>query len=477
MLWLCLHFPRLPLSALDLDVEGVAVVDQRGSQRWLITSVPECKAGTSLSAALALHPMLRRQVRRPAVELAALQSLAWWAYQFGQPVATEIQNLAEPGCVPRALLWVEIGESLSLFGSIDELRDRICSELLELGHAAQLGIAPTRAGSALLAYADRSDPVMNLDELRTRLADLPLSILHWPGETLDALHDIGLRRLGELFALPREAFTKRFGTEHQLGLDRLLGLASEPCATIVPPETFHRRFELIGEVEDTERLLFPLKRLASELQAYLSARDRGVLSVSLVVRHASARATQFTARFVDPHRDAKRIFDALHERLERDGLPLPARELVIVAEDFAEAVVPQNDLFDARAGQGQAWAAAIERIRGRLGDDKAWVPQAVEDHRPERAMKKRNVAREKTPARLSPNRATSLNRPAFLLREPWPMPVPQLPPDACFERIESGWWDEGDVKRDYTTLDINGGRAWIFRDRVNGDWFLHGWWS
>lgn len=475
MLWLCLHLPTLPLSALGTSSQPdtTVVVDQRGSQRWLITPAADFKAGTPLARALSLAPELKVLVRRPAAEWTALESLAYWIYRFGQPVTAEIQDLAEPGRSPRPLLWVEIGHSLALFGGLESLRDALCAELLALGHAAQIGIAPTRAGAALLACAGHFEPVRESAELERVLARLPLSLLHWPGERLHALEGVGLRTLGEVFALPRDAFSKRFGAQARLELDRLLGLAPEPCDTLVPPQTFRRRFELAAEIEEVERLQFPLKRLCTELQAYLRARDRGLRGVTLTVAHANARQTHLHAQFVDPHRDAQRIFDALRERLERDGLPLPARELLLIAEDFAEASVPQSDLFDARAGQAQAWAAAIERIRGRLGDDKVWAPVAVADHRPEHAMRR-------APLPEAAVEATSLvtpPRPSLLMPEPWTMPPPVLPPDAPFERVESGWWDGEDVRRDYTVLEINGGRAWVYREIGSGQWYLHGWFS
>lgn len=470
MLWLCLHFPLLPLSALGTETTHAAVVDQRGAQRWLITGTSGCAAGTPLGTASALYPELRFKVRKPGAEQDALRGLGHWAYHFGQPVTAEIQDLHEPGRIPRALLWMEIGQSLALFGGFDALRDRMCSELMELGHAAQTAVAPTRAGAALLACAGRSDPVLEPQDLRARLADLPLTLLHWPGEVLSALSGVGLRRLGELFALPRAAFTQRFGAAYRTALDQLLGAAGEPCEAIVPPETFRRRFELASEIEDVERLQFPLKRLCSELQAYLRARDRGLRSATLAVAHAGARETRIHARFVDPHRDAARIFDALRERLERDGLPLAARELLLIAEDFAEASVPQTDLFDARAGQAQAWAAAVERIRARLGETRVWSPCGVEDHRPEYG-----TSRDAAGAGLLS--LQQQHRPTFLLPEPWPMPPPELSANTAFERIESGWWDGRDVRRDYATLDISGGRAWVFRDLATQAWYLHGWWS
>jgi protein ImuB len=44
------------------------------------------------------------------------------------------------------------------------------------------------------------------------------------------------------------------------------------------------------------------------------------------------------------------------------------------------------------------------------------------------------------------------------------------------ERIETGWWDGHDVRRDYYVAWTRAGiRLWIFRERPpGGGWFLHG---
>jgi len=42
------------------------------------------------------------------------------------------------------------------------------------------------------------------------------------------------------------------------------------------------------------------------------------------------------------------------------------------------------------------------------------------------------------------------------------------------ERIESGWWDGGEIGRDYFVgSDAQGGELWLYRDR-GGQWFVHG---
>jgi protein ImuB len=44
------------------------------------------------------------------------------------------------------------------------------------------------------------------------------------------------------------------------------------------------------------------------------------------------------------------------------------------------------------------------------------------------------------------------------------------------QRIETGWWDEGAIERDYySAMDAEGIRLWIFRERATPHlWFLHG---
>ena len=43
------------------------------------------------------------------------------------------------------------------------------------------------------------------------------------------------------------------------------------------------------------------------------------------------------------------------------------------------------------------------------------------------------------------------------------------------ERIESGWWDDDDQRRDYFLAENpQGQRLWIFRTREDACWYLHG---
>ncbi len=76
MLWLCLHFPRLPAEALGLTEAFDVVTAQRGASRWLITAAPGVAPGTPLGTALSMQPQLRAHARHAKAELAALLRLA-----------------------------------------------------------------------------------------------------------------------------------------------------------------------------------------------------------------------------------------------------------------------------------------------------------------------------------------------------------------------------------------------------------------
>ena len=74
-------------------------------------------------------------------------------------------------------------------------------------------------------------------------------------------------------------------------------------------------------------------------------------------------------------------------------------------------------------------------------------------------------------------------RPLWLLDEPAPLQhrleqAPWVLKDGP-ERIESGWWDGNDLRRDYFVAETpEGAIAWIYRDHLYGvdagEWFLHG---
>ena len=73
----------------------------------------------------------------------------------------------------------------------------------------------------------------------------------------------------------------------------------------------------------------------------------------------------------------------------------------------------------------------------------------------------------------------ALPRPGWLLPRPTPLRDHRLTVLAGPERIESGWWDGQDVRRDYYLVETSQGqRAWAYSVAGERDHFmLHGWFA
>ena len=60
-------------------------------------------------------------------------------------------------------------------------------------------------------------------------------------------------------------------------------------------------------------------------------------------------------------------------------------------------------------------------------------------------------------------------------RPDWRGPLKLMTPP---ERIDCGWWHRQDMRRDYyMALATTGALLWVYRDRAQGKWFLHGFFS
>jgi len=135
----------------------------------------------------------------------------------------------------------------------------------------------------------------------------------------------------------------------------------------------------------------------------------------------------------------------------------------------------------------------LERLAARLGRERVYGIALGDDHRPEKDWKRGQTtfSKERNPnaqARaIPPNEKGGLSpvsRPVWLLRRPQRLiveeGVPRLQGElemrAGPERIEAGWWDGSEVRRDYyVAANARGERFWIFREhRDPGAWYLHG---
>lgn len=471
MLWACVLLPSL---ALDTALRGrepfgqpFALVTGSAQQRRLIAVDVHARAaglapGQRLAEAEAVCRELETTEYDPSRTRASLALIAAWAYRYSSEVRID---------PPRAVI-LEVERSFKLFGPWPAIEARLRAELAALGFRHRIALAPTPRAARIVASAQDGAAIASSDELSRALARIPVVRAGLAPEAAATLAGMGIRTLGAVFALPRAALQRRFGNALIEALELLLGTRPDALAAYRPPDRFDVRIEFGFEVKHHQGLLFPLRRMLGDLAAYLAARDGGVQRFTLRFVHADAASTELAIGLLTPERDAAALFEVAKLRLEQVTLPAPVLELGIHADALPPFVPEGADLLDARTANALPWPQLTERLRARLGEDAVYGLRADSDPRPERAWV-RNGDRGKAESPSLPG------RPTWLLSRPIPLRGPAPKVLAGPERLETGWWDGGDVRRDYYVVELaTGQRAWAFcAPGERGPYMLHGWFA
>jgi protein ImuB len=475
-LWLCLYFPDLALevrlrSAPSQAPSVLAVPAGRQQQVWLCNAAAAAAGitrGMPLGAAQALAEV---QVlsRAPQLEQEALERLACWGLQFSAWVSLETSEA----------LLLEVGASLRLFGGLEALMTRIQTGLDSLGYQARMTAAPTAQAALCLCRAGRQERIETRAELNRALRDLSLEALVLPGEQIDALAGMGIHSLGDCRRLPRDGLARRIDPRLVLLMDRAWGRLPDPRPRFEPPPRFDRNIELNEETDNREVLLFVAQRLLAELSGYLRARYASVQRLDWFLQHERGRATRFRIGLRVPGRDPGQLLILFKERLQRLELCAPVRGVRLEAADL---LIMADTNLDLTGSGDEAPAMDIERLcerlAARLGGDAVHGLCMVAEHRPECAWQ------PCSPDARHERIAVGGRRPLWLLLEPRQLSLIagrpacdgplHVQPDSR-ERIETGWWDGGDCRRDYhLACNPYGEWFWIFRDLQREAWYLHG---
>lgn len=486
MLWLALHFPLLPLEALPLRQSPSAVV-ARG--RVLVgdseASGAGVCAGQKLSTALGLLPGLAVFERDEKRERQTLESLACWSGQF-----TPTISLAPPDT-----LLLEIGGCLRLFGGAEAIIAAALVGCAEQSYSVSWAAAPTPLGAGWLARVGAGSVYPEMADMQAALAKLPCGVPGWSKEVENRLESFGLKRLGDLLAMPGSGLRRRIGNEPVDDLLRAWGDLPDPQKSFVFPENFAIAIELPARVEHAEALVFAGQRLFAALAGWLHGRQLLVRCCSLQLTHDDGAPTSLALNFAEPAADEARFVRLLREHLSRLKLKAPVEALRLQADELVGKPGASGQLFE-QAADGEGALACLERLRARLGEGAVQALGAAADHRPECATRSHEVVFDfgqnfgLTVAMTKTSQQSSVigrNRPLWLLPKPQALPERAGSPQwhgplkllSRSERLESGWWDEGeggatgDVRRDYfVARNPLGQWAWVFR---NADgWFLHG---
>lgn len=470
MLWACVLLPQLALDAVlrrrPPSDEPLALVTGPAQARELFAVNASAQAaglrrGMRLAAAQALLGRFETVEHDPAETLRWQQFLAAWAYRYS----------AEVVLLPQAIV-LEVSRSLGLFGPWPRFEARLREDLAALGFRHRIALAPGAHAAHVLAGAHDGLAVTTPEAQQRALAPLALRYARLPEAAATALPAMGVRTLGAVLRLPHDGLRRRFGADLLQHLERLRGAAPDLLERYRPADRLDLRLAWDHEIERSEALAFPLRRLTSDLAAYLAGRDGGVQRFALLLEHHERASTRIEVGLLAATRDAALLFECARGRLERQDLPAPVCALCLVARELPPFVPAGRDLFDARPAHALPLEELRERLRARLGEHALERLARTVDPRPERAQAAAAAAGRAPPA-------ATLPRPTWLLDAPIPLRGPPPTLLAGPERLETGWWDGGDLRRDYyVARTAQGQRAWVFcAAGERGPWMLHGWFA
>jgi protein ImuB len=446
-----------------------------------------------LADARALCPGLKTAPSDPAGDRAFLESLALWAQRWGPWSA-----LDEPDG-----LLVDVGAVAHLFGGEERLLAEAQAAFARRGLTARLAIAPTAGAAWALAHFGPDQAIFPPRSGEDMLADLPVAALRLDDAVLTVLRRLGLKRIGQLRGIGRDALHRRFRStlpeaNPLLRLDQLLGRVAEPLLPVVArPDPWVQR-RLVEPIRHRALLDRVLADLAADIASELESKALGVRRLELglwrIDGEVIVRRLEFAAATRDPAHIV-RLFAGKLDAIEA-GFGI---ELLRLRAPWTEPLALAQGDFEARQAPGTSLAECIDRLTVRLGEQAVRRPVPHASHVPERAQRWQAPL---APEPASQGQLAFHQRPLKLLDRPEPIAVLYATPDGFPqrfrwrgrvhevarvegpERIAPEWWREKSTVRlrDYYRIeDGEGRRYWIYRLGLAGDgrggapeWFLQG---
>jgi protein ImuB len=355
-----------------------------------------------------------------------------------------------------------------------------------------------------LARAGRRSCIRDRRNLTGALSLLPLGCLGWPETVIESLQGMGVSSVGDCLRLPREGFARRFGASCLLQLDRALGRLPDPRKCYRAAEVFCREYEFSGEYSDSEYLQNACGELLLELERFLLSRQLMVQRVRFSFFHLQLPATHLTVGCAQADRSIEHWCELLAIKFDRMELPAPVIAIRLRGGRGQPLSAVNGRLAFSKVDsqrQEHLISHLVERLSARIGDESIHGVMTVAEHRPQYAWCAAKPCEQvphcsatpavRQPPGVSPmlgelhrNNSLLLRRPLWMLPEPSPLDATKGRPHYQGplklldgpERLETGWWDDDGIARDYF-LAVNpaGMHLWIFRnrDRESG-WYLHG---
>ena len=482
--------------------------------------------GQALADARAILPSLKVREAEPIKDAKALLVLARWCGRYGP-----LRNCDGPDGI-----WIDITGVAHLFGTETDLIRDLYQRLSRFGFQVRVGLADTLGAAYALArfahdkHTMRATPELSVganwaiaapNQTRHALSDLPVEGLRLSPDVIITLKRLGLRRIGQLYDLPRVGLERRFQesgpqkpktrlskTQSAMianvltRLDQAHGAKPEPRLALSERPHLSVRTSWADPLISLEGIEGELAHLAEALMTKLERYALGYRRLCLSLFRTDGTIAKVQVGTSAPSRSRDHLMELFKERLNTidAGFGIDVMEL---AATTAEPLLNEQTVIDSTdtptSWRSEDMAQLIDRLANRLGHTNIYRLHGQQSHIPERAqikqsalMSSRNTISAHPPFSFydtSENPETvspAIVHPFLLLERAEPITVMAEVPDGAPlrftwrrvthsviradgpERIAPEWWR--DLKstqktRDYYSIEVkSGARYWVYRD-------------
>jgi protein ImuB len=423
---------------------------------------------------------------RPDDDLAALSKLADWCQRFSPVVGIEGSDS----------LMLDLTGCTHLFGGERRFARRFCRAIEHLGLSVRTAVANT-IGTAwgVANFGNETMVVTASGQQDAVLAALPIAALRLPETVVQTLQELDVRRIEQLRTLPRASLPSRIGPDVARRLDQALGNTPELTAPVRLPQPAEASWEGEHPASDRRELEAVLQRLVEQVVDELAAGRDGVQRLEIRLSSTNKRDVELTVGLLHASRSIPHLMSLVRAKLERLTLDGEIARVQLIVAATAPMASHQARLF--ACANDSADLRELERLidllNNRLGPQRVVRPRLCPDPQPEFAVEWTPLLETDSGQQAAEFDLPALPRPLRLLDPPRPIQVTSIVPDGppirlfrntetlpitrCWgpERIETGWWRGGAVRRDYYSVETECGcRLWLYRRIEQGDWFLHG---
>lgn len=325
-------------------------------------------------------------------------------------------------------------------------------------------------------------------------------------ERLHVFQALGMRNLGSLFSVAKEAWLVRFGEEYDQFLENFEFGQQFPWKRFSPSQVLEEKTEWNAEeyVIDSEALIFKMKPILDRLSERLYHLRRALKKMEIVLKLERAvpdRVIELSFAFPQTSRVLllKLIREKISRVMDKDPLSDPVVQIEI---KVVEAVKREHETsrfhFSAEEskeeGASERWLELISYLGLKL-ESQARVFQAetTEHYLPEKSWKKTLIAAPNAAKKFDSVSHLYVKRPFTLLPKPESLfrvgpylkkgeELWKIGECSDVEHLQGYAWDVDDTggfDRTYYRVKVRGGQGesqlwWIFKDERLGKLKLHG---